>query len=206
MSNTLGRYAPGSHGSASTAIVFQHPTRQPTLYRSVPKASGSPQSLQKLPQLHAAKVFQHHGMFSQRLSENSQRSARVKLDANLHLLAIHLVARRASARYDRCLYPAQPLRGVTREQQYRRIFGRLPGSGPARWSFARQSASEMADRHARVKTWPKSLGRRPSSFVSVSKSTAVDSVATWVLRLSRDGHIGSSPRGLADSGISGDSS
>ena len=122
MSNTLGRYAPGSHGSASTAIVFQHPTRQPTLYRSVPKASGSPQSLQKLPQLHAAKVFQHHGMFSQRLSENSQRSARVKLDANLHLLAIHLVARRASARYDRCLYPAQPLRGVTREQQYRRIF------------------------------------------------------------------------------------
>ena len=30
----------------------------------------------------------------------------------------------------------------------------------------------------------------PSPAVSVSKSTAVDSVATWVLRLSRDGHIG----------------
>ena len=28
--------------------------------------------------------------------------------------------------------------------------------------------------------------------VLVSKSTAVDSVTTWVLRLSRDGHIGSS--------------
>ena len=36
----------------------------------------------------------------------------------------------------------------------------------------------------------------PSPAVSVSKSTAVDSVTTWVLRLSRDGHIGSSPAGL----------
>ena len=32
----------------------------------------------------------------------------------------------------------------------------------------------------------------PSPAVSVSKSTAVDSVTTWVLHLSRDGHIGSS--------------
>ena len=29
----------------------------------------------------------------------------------------------------------------------------------------------------------------PSPAVSVSKSTAVDSVTTWVLRLSRDGHV-----------------
>ena len=32
----------------------------------------------------------------------------------------------------------------------------------------------------------------PSPALLVSKSTAVDSVTTWVLRLSRDGHIGSS--------------
>ncbi len=32
----------------------------------------------------------------------------------------------------------------------------------------------------------------PSPAVSVSKSTAVDYVTSWVLRLSRDGHIGSS--------------
>jgi hypothetical protein len=36
------------------------------------------------------------------------------------------------------------------------------------------------------------LRASPSPAVSVSKSTAVDSVATWVLRLSRDGHIVSS--------------
>ena len=33
----------------------------------------------------------------------------------------------------------------------------------------------------------------PSPAVSVSKSTAVDSVTTWVLHPRRDGHIGSSP-------------
>ena len=33
----------------------------------------------------------------------------------------------------------------------------------------------------------------PSPALLVSKSTAVDSVATWVLRLSRDGHIGFLP-------------
>eukprot|EP01043_Picozoa_sp_COSAG02_P010019 COSAG02_NODE_346_length_24113_cov_13.213001_9_plen_213_part_00 len=42
----------------------------------------------------------------------------------------------------------------------------------------------------------------PSPAVSVSKSTAVDSATTWVLRLSRDGHIGAAappaarPRGF----------
>ena len=37
----------------------------------------------------------------------------------------------------------------------------------------------------------------PSPALLVSKSTAVDSVTTWVLRLRRDGHIGSS-LGLCD--------
>ena len=91
----------------------------------------------------------------------------------LHASAVcDIAARRASADDHRSLSPSAnrpaQLAGPTHPPQTRRPHPHCP---PARRDVPRAVAA-------------------PSPAVSVSKSTAVDSVTTWVLRLRRDGHIG----------------